>query len=104
MLNVLAFYSSGEITTLKNLKIINGYNDDNYKDGPNHIEGSAQYTLENSILNNKWADDYGGAIYNGVNKPLTIINCQFNNNKADDYHGGAIYSVGDVILKNSTHI
>ena len=84
-----------------NLKIINGHNDDNYKGGAIHIEGSAQYTIINCTLNNNWADDYGGAIYNGVNKPLTIINSSFNNNEADDYHGGAIYSVGDVYLENS---
>ena len=96
-----AFYSSSGNITLINLKIINGHNDDNYKGGAIHIEGSAQYTIINCTLNNNWADDYGGAIYNGVNKPLTIINSTFNNNEADDESGGAIYSVGDVYLENS---
>ena len=47
------------------------------------------------------ADDYGCAIYNAVNKPLTIINCQFNNNEADDYNDGAIYSSGNIYVQNS---
>ena len=40
-----AFYLSCGTTIFKNLKMINGHNDDNYKDGHIHIEGSAQYTL-----------------------------------------------------------
>lgn len=81
-----AFYSDAGTITLKNLKIINGHNDDNYKGGAIYIGDSAKYTIINCTFNNNWADDYGGAIYNGVN-PLTIINCSFNNNKADDVYG-----------------
>ena len=95
-----AFYSSSGKITLMNLKIINGHNDDNAKGGAIYIEGSAQYTLINCTFNKNWANDYGGAIYNGANK-LTIIDCSFNNNEADDYHGGAIYSKGELDIKNS---
>uniref|UniRef100_UPI003890A6E5 right-handed parallel beta-helix repeat-containing protein n=1 Tax=Methanobrevibacter sp. TaxID=66852 RepID=UPI003890A6E5 len=97
-----AFYSSSGNIVLKNLRILNGHNDDNYKGGAIHIEDSAQYTLENCIFANNWADDYGGAIYNGVKKPLTIINCKFAYNEADDDDGGAIYSAGEVFIENST--
>ena len=97
-----AFYSNSGYIILKNLKIINGKNDFNQKGGAIYIEGSAQYTIINCTFNNNWADDYGGAIYNDINKPLTIINCNFDNNKADDDHGGAIYSKGELDIKNST--
>ena len=85
-----------------NLKIINGHNDENYYNyngGAIHIKDSAQYTIIKCTFNNNWADNSGGVIYNDANNPLTIINSTFNN-KAN-YDGGAIYSVGDVYLKNS---
>ena len=97
-----AFYSSSGNIVLKNLIIKNGHNDDNYNGGAIHIEGSAQYTIEDCIFENNWADDRGGAIYNGADKPLSIINSQFNNNEADDIDGGAIYSVGDLNIIGST--
>ena len=53
-----AFYSSSGNIVLKNLIIKNGHNDDNYNGGAIHIEGSAQYTIENCIFENNWADDY----------------------------------------------
>ena len=96
-----AFYSDAGTITLKNLKIINGHNDDNYKGGAIYIGDSAKYTIINCTFNNNWADDYGGAIYNGVN-PLTIINCSFNNNKADDEYGGAVYTKGSTYVSGSS--
>ena len=96
-----AFYSDAGTITLKNLKIINGHNDDNYKGGAIYIGDSAKYTIINCTFNNNWADDYGGAIYNGVN-PLTIINCSFNNNKADDVYGGAVYTKGSTYVSGSS--
>lgn len=70
------FYSTTRKIVLKNIRIINGHNDYNDEGGALHIEGSAQYTLENCIFENNWADDYGGAIYNDGNS-LTIKNCTF---------------------------
>ena len=69
-----AFYSSSGTITLLNMRIINGHNDYTDKGGAIYITGSSQYTLKNCIFENNWADDYGGAIYNDVNKPLTILN------------------------------
>lgn len=97
-----AFYSSCGNIILKNLKIINGHNDNTDKGGAIYITGSAQYTLINCKLLDNWADDYGGAIYNGVDKPLTIINCTLMGNTADDNDGGAIWSKGVVNIENST--
>ena len=96
-----AFYSSSGFITLKNLKIINGHNDDTNRGGAIYISGSAQYTIDNCTFENNWADDYGGAIYNDVDKPLIIKNCQFLSNKADDIDGGAVYSLGRVSVANS---
>ena len=102
-----AFSSNSGNIILKNLIIINGNNngnsadDDTYKGGAIIITGSAQYTLENCVLKDNFADDYGGAIYNGVDKPLTIKDCEFSSNRADDENGGAICSVGDVNIVNS---
>ena len=96
-----AFYSSSGFITLKNLKIINGHNDDTNRGGAIYISGSAQYTIENCTFEKNWADDYGGAIYNCVDKPLIIINCQFLSNRADDNDGGAIYSWSRVTVINS---
>ncbi len=97
-----AFYSSSGLITLKNIKIINAYNDYNGKGGAIHIEGSAQYVLENCIFSNNWAKYSGGAIYNDNSNPLTLTNCQFKSNCADTISGGAIYSNGDVTIENST--
>ena len=55
-----AFYSSSGTITLKNLKIINGHNDDTDRGGAIYISGSAQYTIENCTFEKNWADDYGG--------------------------------------------
>ncbi|WP_295615541.1 hypothetical protein [uncultured Methanobrevibacter sp.] len=96
-----AFYSSSGNITLKNLSIIHGHNDHTDKGGAIYITGSAQYTLINCSLIDNWADDYGGAIYNEVNKPLTLINCLLKGNTADDDSGGAVFSNGEVIIKNS---
>ena len=97
-----AFYSSSGNIILKNLKIINGNNDNTHKGGAIYIKDSAQYTLDNCIFENNWADDYGGAIYNDIDKTLTIKNCIFKNNKVKDDDGGAIYSNGRLIIENST--
>ncbi len=96
-----AFYSNSGNIVLKNIKLINGHNDNVNNGGAVYISGSAQYTIENCIFDNNWANKYGGAIYNGVNKQLTIINCTFNSNKAADYSGGAIYSKGFINMVDS---
>lgn len=102
-----AFYSnSGEIV-LRNLKIINGYynsfrpGDKSNNGGAVCIEGDAKYTIENCQFINNWADDLGGAIYNGANNTLTIRDCVFNGNIVDDTYGGAIFSNGRVYSINS---
>ena len=97
-----AFFSKSGNIVLKNLNIINGHNDDTDKGGAIHITGSAEYTLIGCKLIDNWADDFGGAIYNGVDNPLTIINCTFRGNVADDDDGGAIWSEGEVNIRNST--
>ena len=99
-----AFYSSSGNIVLKNLRIINGHNDNNNKGGAIYITGSAQYTLEDCTFENNWADDYGGAIYSDANKPLTVKNCVFKSNKADDHDGGAIYSKGVLNIENSKFV
>lgn len=96
-----AFYSTNGNIVLKNLKIINGHNDYNNNGGAIHIDGSAQYSLENCIFENNWADDYGGAIYNGATNKLNIKNCRFTSNKVDDEDGGVIYSKRLVNIENS---
>ena len=97
-----AFYSERGNITLKNLIIINGYNDFTGKGGAIYIVESAQYTIINCTFNNNWAKGFGGAIYSEANKPLTIINCSFNNNKANYINGGAIYwfNVNDCTVTN----
>lgn len=87
----------GDIT-LKNLNIMNGYNDESYCGGAISMAGWARYTLIDCKFINNWADDRGGAIYNGGTLPLTIKNCLFKGNTADDYGGGAIYSNGSIYL------
>ena len=101
-----AFSSSSGNIVLKNLKITHGENNDNCRGGAIHIEGTAKYTLENCTFENNFANAvttkcYGGAISNEGNNPLTIKNCVFTGNGADNY-GGAIYSVGDLYIKDST--
>lgn len=100
--NCIAFHSNSGIIYLKNLKIINGCNNNYDIGGCIQIEGSAKYYLENCIFNDNWADNNGGAICNAAKKALTIINCEFNHNQAHADHGGAIYSVGDVYIQGST--
>ena len=96
-----AFYSNKGNIILKNLRIINGHNDNTDKGGAIYITGCAKYTLINCTFLSNWADDYGGAIYNTVNLPLTIINCTFKNCEADD-DGGAIWSEGVVNIEGSS--
>ena len=103
-----AIHAPSGVCTLRNIKFINGYinglspSDSAYYGGAILIDGSAQYTIENCIFENNWADDYGGAISNQAKKLLTIINCTFKNNIADDMEGGAIYSEGTVHIIDST--
>ena len=99
--NCFAFFSIFGKVTLKNLNIINGRNDKTYIGGAIYIGGLAQYTIENCMFINNWADDYGGAICNDGYRQLTIKNCLFKENTADDDDGGAIFSNGEVIIKNS---
>ena len=96
-----AFYSNSGNIVLKNLTIKNGNHGEG---GAIHIEGSAQYTIENCVFKNNRADDKGGAIYNGAETPLRIINCDFINNNVKDSRyasGGAIYAHGDLHVENS---
>lgn len=97
-----AFYSSSGTITLKNLKIINGHNDYNYNGGAIHIEGSAEYTIENCVFKDNWADDNGGAIYNDVEKTLRLINCTFISNEVNDGDGGAVWSAGILNVDSCT--
>ena len=99
--NCYGFYSTIGRITLKNLSIINGHNGDNCKGGAIRIEGSAKYTIKNCIFLNNWADDYGGAIYNGVANTLILEDCVFRGNTADDDSGGAIQSKGGVEAQNT---
>lgn len=97
-----AFYSySGDIT-LKNLKFKNAKNDNGGNGGVIFITGTAKYTIINCTFINNAADSRGGAIYNNVeDNTLTIINSSFINNKASNDEGGAIYSKGNLEIKNS---
>lgn len=97
-----AFYSNSGNIILKNLRIINGYNDYTDCGGAIYITGVATYTIENCTFEKNWADDYGGAIYNGASNRLTIKNCIFTSNMVDDCDGGAVYSKGDLLIVNST--
>ena len=97
-----AFYSNSGNIILKNLRIINGYNDYTDCGGAIYITGVATYTIENCIFERNWAEDYGGAIYNGASNRLTIKNCIFTSNNVDDCDGGAVYSKGDLLIVNST--
>ena len=105
-----AIYSSSGNIVLRNLNIINGHYDTSCADDKTNnggaicIGGKAKYTIENCNFTNNWADDNGGAIYNGADLALDIINCVFKGNAVDDVNGGAVYSVGDVNVKNSTFI
>ena len=94
------FYSNSGNIVLKNLKLINGHNDNTKNGGAIYITGSAQYTIENCTFDNNYAFKNGGAISNEVNKPLTIINSTFNSNEVDN-NGGAIYSLGKLNIENS---
>ena len=91
--------SSGVTVTLKNLKLINGYN---YPDivyecygGAINNNGSLSVSNCNFIDNN--ASARGGAIYN--NGSLSVSNCTFTNNRAS-HVGGAIYSDGRLSVSN----
>ena len=75
--NCRAFYSTSGNIVLKNLNIINGKNDDTDKGGAIQIMESAKYTIINCTFKNNWAECSGGAIYNGVDKKLSLINCNF---------------------------
>ena len=99
--NCIGFVSILGEVTLKNLNIINGRNDYSYNGGAISILGFARYTLINCKFINNWADDYGGAIYNGAGHQLTIKDCLFRGNTADDCDGGAIYSKGEVNIEGS---
>ena len=99
--NCRAFYSTSGNIILKNLRIINGKNDDTDKGGAIQIMESAKYTIINCTFENNWAESYGGAIYNGVDKKLTIENCKFIGNTAHSADGGAIYSKGDMDIEDS---
>ena len=102
------FHSTSGNIVLKNLKLINGYEDGFFPDDHHYyggailIEDNAKYTIENCLFENNWADDYGGAIANNANQLLTVKNCTFKSNTADDMEGGAIYSVNYVLIENST--
>ena len=99
-----AFYSESGNIVFKNLKITGCHNNDNDCGGAIHIEGSAQYLIDNCTFEWNYAHDYGGAIYNKVDKKLTIKNSEFFYNTAEDDDGGAIYSAGEVYIENSTLI
>ena len=107
----VGFISRSGRITLKNLRIINGHNDgssaiDDYYGGAIIIKGSAQYTIENCLFQDNYADDSGGAIYCNGTGPLKIINCTFKSNKADDHYGGAIFinSNSELEIIDSTFI
>ncbi|AMD18381.1 hypothetical protein TL18_10405 [Methanobrevibacter sp. YE315] len=95
-----AIYSTGELI------IENSIFSDNKVKNTDRARGGAIYckgktTITGSLFVNNYGDDYGGAIYNGANNPLTIKNCQFIDNEAADFDGGAIYSLGNVIVEDS---
>ncbi|WP_295621090.1 right-handed parallel beta-helix repeat-containing protein [uncultured Methanobrevibacter sp.] len=92
------FYSNCGNITLINITINKGCDD---KGGAIHIDGSAQYTIENCTFFNNFASDYGGAIYNEGNNILTIKNSKFSSNSANNIDGGAIFSTKDIIIKDS---
>ena len=92
----IAFYSNSGNIILKNLNIINGYSD--YWNliklgGAIHIDGTAQYTIENCQFLDNFANGNGGAIYYDSTNPLIIDGCNFMRNVADDL-GGSIYAHG----------
>ena len=90
-----AFYMNGDYkVTMKNLRIINGYNDGN--GGAISIPQCKGLTLINCTLNNNEAGGNGGAIYCDVSHGkdiLRIEKCTLNNNTAQN-KGGAVYSIG----------
>ena len=104
------FHSTSGNVVLKNLRLINGYidgscpDDWSYFGGAVFIENKAKYTIENCYFNSNWADDHGGAIANLGNQLLTIKNCTFKSNTADDKSGGAIFSLGNLLIEDSTFI
>ncbi len=56
--------------------------------------------FRNVIFKYGAVSDYGGAIFNNHSSSLSLINCQFNDNIAKI--GGAVSSVGDIFVVNST--
>lgn len=111
--NASLIYSSGVIN-IDNSVISNNNNESSYS-----VNGSAIYAnpaastiITDSIfsgnnVNSTDSQSYGGAIYSTSGSNLTISNSIFTGNQAtadNAAHGGAIYSYGNVNIKNSVFI
>lgn len=91
---------NSKFITIKNLKIINGYDKSN--GGSISITGCNEAKLINCVFENSESEDCGGAVYNDgaiSNEKycglLNIQNCTFKNNIAKN-NGGAVYIIGSV--------
>ncbi|MCF0226819.1 MAG: hypothetical protein HUK28_05890, partial [Methanobrevibacter sp.] len=102
--------TDGITVTLKNITIINGYNNFNPNDPAKSAGGaitvkSSTLFIEDCIFKNSSPSSRGGAISTSGN--ITVINSTFINNEArgeDKYGGGAIWGSESIILINSSFI
>ena len=105
---------SSAVVTLSHLTLANGYGEGS----GGAIFNNGTLTIMNSaLIGNRVVPTpgpvsaaSGGAIYNGFNKTLTVINSTFSANRLEggmgasiaEYGGGAIFSYGTVTINNST--
>lgn len=95
-------YSNKGSVTLKNLIFINGNSVYERVGGAIYMSGSTKFTIINCTFKDNVVSHYGGAIFNGVkDNTLSITDSRFINNKAENNYGGAIYSKGEISVKNS---
>ena len=80
--------------TFKNIRFINGYNKDDDKGGAIFFKSTLSCILINCSFEKCWAESYGGAVYSVGN--LHIYNSTFFNNHVEN-DGGAVYAEGNLI-------
>ena len=84
--------------TFKNIRFINGYNKDDDKGGAIFFKSTLSCILINCSFEKCWAESYGGAVYSVGN--LHIYNSTFFNNHVEN-DGGAVYAEGNLIAENT---